>query len=113
MGLYTELFYAIIPACFLTFCCSAIPTSPYNSNVLYTKSCRISTIRLQYHSLPSSTCCTEVHGVASFSGPPTCAGEAGNEAMVGVSPQGRDSYCHNKDSGVTALPFVTNRTRHE
>ena len=33
MGLYTELFYAIIPACFLTFCCSAIPTS---FNVFYT-----------------------------------------------------------------------------
>ena len=31
IGLYTELFYAIIPACFLTFCCSAIPTSPYIS----------------------------------------------------------------------------------
>ena len=29
----TELFYAIIPACFLTFCCSAIPTSPYIFNV--------------------------------------------------------------------------------
>ena len=29
MGLYTELFYAIIPAYLLTFCCSAIPTSPY------------------------------------------------------------------------------------
>ena len=27
MGLYTV--YAIIPACFLTFFCSAIPTSPY------------------------------------------------------------------------------------
>ena len=26
MGLYTELFYAIIPVCFR---CSAIPTSPY------------------------------------------------------------------------------------
>ena len=24
--LYTELFYAIIPACFHTFCCSVIPT---------------------------------------------------------------------------------------
>ena len=31
--LYTELFYAIIPACFLSFCCSAIPTSPYIFNV--------------------------------------------------------------------------------
>ena len=30
--LYTELFYAIIPACF-TFCCSAIATSPYIFNV--------------------------------------------------------------------------------
>ena len=29
MVLYTELFYAIIPACFHTFCCSVIPTSPY------------------------------------------------------------------------------------
>ena len=35
MGLYTELFYAIIPACFLTFCCSAIPTSPYIFYVFY------------------------------------------------------------------------------
>ena len=26
MVLYTELFYAIIPACFHTFCCSVIPT---------------------------------------------------------------------------------------
>ena len=34
--LYTELFYAIIPACFLTFCCSAIPTSPYIFNAFYT-----------------------------------------------------------------------------
>ena len=33
MGLYTELFYAIIPACFHTFCCSTIPTSPYIFNV--------------------------------------------------------------------------------
>ena len=29
MVLYIELFYAIIPACFHTFCCSVIPTSPY------------------------------------------------------------------------------------
>ena len=34
--LYTELFYAIIPACFHTFCCSVIPTSPYIFNVFYT-----------------------------------------------------------------------------
>ena len=34
--LYTELFYAIIPACFHTFCCSVIPTSPYILNVFYT-----------------------------------------------------------------------------
>ena len=27
---------AIIPACFLTFCCSAIPTPPYIYNVFYT-----------------------------------------------------------------------------
>ena len=33
MVLYTELFYAIIPACFHTFCCSVIPTSPYIYNV--------------------------------------------------------------------------------
>ena len=41
MVLYTELFYAIIPACFHTFCCSVIPTSPYISNVLhlYTTAC--------------------------------------------------------------------------
>ena len=32
MVLYTELFYAIIPACFHTFCCSVIPTSPYIFN---------------------------------------------------------------------------------
>ena len=36
MVLYTELFYAIIPACFHTFCCSVIPTSPYILNVFYT-----------------------------------------------------------------------------
>ena len=36
MVLYTELFYAIIPACFHTFCCSVIPTSPYIFNVFYT-----------------------------------------------------------------------------
>ena len=34
--LYAELFYAIIPACFHTFCCSVIPTSPYIFNVFYT-----------------------------------------------------------------------------
>ena len=33
MVLYTELFYALIPACFHTFCCSVIPTSPYIFNV--------------------------------------------------------------------------------
>jgi len=35
--LYTELFYAIIPSlpCFYAFCWSAIPTSYYIFNVLY------------------------------------------------------------------------------
>ena len=37
--LYAEQFYAIIPACFLTFCCSAIPTSPYIFNAFYTYVC--------------------------------------------------------------------------
>ena len=41
MGLYTELIYAIIPACFLTFCCSAIPTSPLFINVV----CYLSALR--------------------------------------------------------------------
>ena len=35
MGLYTELFYAIIPACFHIYY-SVIPTSPYIFNVFYT-----------------------------------------------------------------------------
>ena len=34
MGLYTV--YAIIPACFLTFFCSAIPTSPYILKIFFT-----------------------------------------------------------------------------
>ena len=34
--LYTELFCAIIPTCFHTYCCSVIPTSPYIFNVFYT-----------------------------------------------------------------------------
>ena len=41
MVLYTELFYAIIPACFHTFCCSVIPTSPYIFNVFYTCICNL------------------------------------------------------------------------
>ena len=36
VGLYTALFYAIIPACFLAFCCSAVPTSPYMSVMFFT-----------------------------------------------------------------------------
>ena len=41
MGLYTELFYAII--CFLTFCCSAIPNVFYTCYII-----SISTIKLKH-----------------------------------------------------------------
>ena len=45
---YAELFYAIIPACFLTFCCSAIPTSPYIFLLFFTLVVIIYTVTTYY-----------------------------------------------------------------